>query len=99
MSTGAIHALDLSSDMKVALIILILISGILEVKEPMYRRKCRKEWESQAAGKEATIAINKLKTHLVGMRIFGHRNSQILACARNRETHSPTISCLPMNTE
>jgi hypothetical protein len=98
LSIGVINALDLPGDLRVAPLIPDVVSGILQVKELMYHRQYRPEWENAAADKEATIAINRLMTHLASMRIFGGRNSQILVCARNRESHSPAVGCLPMHT-
>jgi hypothetical protein len=99
MSIGVINALDLPSDPRVTPLTPSVVSALLKVKEEMYRRKRRDEWENQAADREATIAINRLMTHLARMKIFGGRNSQILACARNLETHSPAVDWLPMHTE
>jgi hypothetical protein len=99
MSLGVINALSLPNDPRVAPLIPGIVFGILEVKELMYRRRYRPDWERQAADQEATNAINKLMTHLASMTIFGVRNRQILTCARNREIHSPAIGWLPMHTE
>jgi hypothetical protein len=99
MSIGVINAIDLPSDPRVTPLIPDVIAGILAVKELMYRRQGRKDWENQAADKEATIAINRLMTHLASMRIFGARSSQILACARNPEIHSPAVGWLPMHID
>jgi hypothetical protein len=99
MSIGVTNALNLLSDPRVALLIPGVVSGILAVKELMYHRQYRPDWENLAAEKEATIAINRLMSHLASMKIFGGRNSQILACARNRESHSPAVDWLPMHTE
>jgi len=99
MSMGVINALDLPSDPRVTRIIPSVISGMLKVKELMYRRRCREEWENRVADKEAAIAVNKLMTLLASMGGFGGRNSQLLRCARNRGTHSPAVGWLPMYTE
>jgi hypothetical protein len=98
ISIGVINALELRSDLRVAPLIPDVVSGILQVKELMYHRQYREEWENLAADKEATIAINKLKTCLASMRIIGGRNSRVLACARNWETHSPAVGWLPIHT-
>lgn len=99
MSMGVINALDLPRDPRVAPRIPGVISGILEVKELMYSRQRRAQWENQAADEEAAVAINRLMTHLASMRVFGGRNSQVLTCARSLETHSPAVGWLPLHTE
>jgi len=99
MSMGVINALDLPSDPRVTQIIPGVISGMLKVKELMYRRHYREEWENRVADKEAAIAVNKLMTLLASMRGFGGLNSQLLSCDRNRGTHSPAVGWLPMYTE
>jgi hypothetical protein len=95
MSIGVINALDLASDPRVALVIPNLVSGIRNVKRSVYHRNRRPE-ENLITDKEATLAVNKLMTHLAGMRIFGSQNSRILACAQSRESHSPAIGWLKM---
>jgi hypothetical protein len=95
MSIGVIRALQLPSDPRVALVIPHLVSGIRKVKEAMYHRNYRPS-ENLAADKEATVAINKLTTHLASMRIFGSRNCRVLACAQTREAHSPAVGWLEM---
>jgi hypothetical protein len=95
MSIGVVKALHLTSDLRVALLIPDLVSGIRDVKESMYHHNIRPE-ENLAADKEATIAINKLMTHLAGMRISGGRNCEMLACAQSRESHSPAVRWLEM---
>jgi hypothetical protein len=98
ISIGVINTLDLPSDPRVAPLIPGVVFGILAVKERMYHRQYRPEWENLAAEKEATITVNRLMSYLASMMIGG-RNSQILACARNRETHSPAVGWLPMHTD
>jgi len=95
ISIGVTNALRLASDRRVALVIPDLISGIRNIKESMYRRNIRPE-ENLAADKEATIAVNKLMTHLASMRIVGGQNCRILACAQTRESHSPAVGWLEM---
>jgi hypothetical protein len=95
MSMGVIKALHLASDPRVALVIPDLVLGIRNIKESMYHRNVRPE-ENLAADREATIAINKVMTHLAGMRIFGGRNCGMLACAQSRESHSPAVGWLEM---
>jgi hypothetical protein len=98
MSMGIINALNLPSDPRIAPVIPGIVSGILEIKELMYRRQYREGWENIAADKEATTAVDKLMSHLAGMRIFGNQNCQLLACAQTRESHSPAVGWLPMHT-
>jgi hypothetical protein len=99
MSMGVINALNLPSDPRVAPVIPGVVSGIMEVKEMMYRRNYREEWEDQAADREATTAIDKLMSHLAGMKIFGGQNCQLLACVQTRSIHSPAVGWLAMHTE
>jgi hypothetical protein len=100
MSLGVINALDLPSGPRVAPLVPGVVSGILRAKEEMYRDQRRHRGrENQAANKEATIAINKLMTHLASIMIFGGQNSRALACAWSWETRSPAVGWLPMHTE
>jgi hypothetical protein len=99
MSMGVINALDLPTDPRVAPVIPGIVSGILDIKELMYRRHYREEWENQAADREATTAIDKLMSHLAGMRIFGGQNCRLLSCAQTRDIRSPAVGWLPMHIE
>jgi hypothetical protein len=95
VSIGVIRALHLTSDLRVALVIPDLVSRIRGIKGLMYHHNFRPE-ENLAADKEATIAVNKLMTHLAGMRIFGRRHCRMLACAQSQRSHSPAVGWLEM---
>jgi hypothetical protein len=99
MSVCIMNVLDLPSDARVAPLIPGVVSRTRRLIEEMYIYKIRDERENQSTDKEATIAINRLMTHLASMRIFGRPNSQLLTCARSRDTHSPAAGWLPMHTE